>query len=110
MINRGKPARVDGNHGEIVAVLRDIGAKVQSLAAVGEGVPDLLVIYRGRPHLLEIKDGAKPPSARRLTPDQQRWHAASHARGYDVPIVTNADEAIYAITREPARHPWKGKP
>lgn len=98
-VGRGRPCKVDGNHAEIRSVLRDIGAKVEDLSAVGSGVPDLLVIYRGRIHLLEVKDGSKPPSARRLTPDQKRWHAEARARGYDVKVVNSTDEAILAVTK-----------
>lgn len=94
MMGRGRPCKVDGNHGEIRAVLRDLGAKVQDLSAVGRGVPDLLVMYRGRVELLEVKDGSKPPSARRLTPDEDRWHKAAHARGVTVHVVTSVDDAL----------------
>lgn len=71
-----RAARVDSSHGAIVAALRAGGATVQSLAAVGDGCPDLLVGLYGHNLLVEIKDGTKPPSARRLTPEQERWHAA----------------------------------
>ena len=74
-----KAARVDANHVAVVAALRKAGATVQSLAGVGKGVPDLLVGIRGKTALLEVKDGAKVPSARRLTEDQLKWHAACRA-------------------------------
>lgn len=70
-----RAARVDANHAEIVNALRRIGAAVQDLSGVGQGCPDLLICYRGHNLLIEIKDGSKPPSARKLTPDQVRWHA-----------------------------------
>jgi hypothetical protein len=40
---------------------------------VGQGVPDLLVGLRGKTYLMEIKDGQKPPSDQKLTPDQLEW-------------------------------------
>ena len=67
-------AKVDANQAEIVKALRAAGATVQSLAAIGDGVPDLLVGINGRTALIEVKDGAKVPSAQRLTPDQLVWH------------------------------------
>ena len=70
-----RAAKVDANQAEIVAALRAVGATVQPLHSVGKGCPDLLVGYRGRNLLIEVKDGAKPPSARKLTPDQIEWHA-----------------------------------
>jgi hypothetical protein len=31
-------------------------------------------LKRGRNYLIEIKDGSKPPSKRKLTSDEQEWH------------------------------------
>ena len=70
-----RAARIDANHQEVVKLLRAVGCSVQSLASLGSGTPDLLVGHRGRNFLLECKDGAKKPSARRLTPDEKTWHA-----------------------------------
>lgn len=70
-----RAAKIDGNQPHIVAYLRGLGASVEHLHSVGKGCPDLLVGYRGRNLLLEVKDGSRPPSARRLTPDEQAWHA-----------------------------------
>ena len=91
-----RAAKIDENQPEIVDALRKIGALVTILSAVGNGVPDLVVWYRGLWTMLEVKDGAKPPSARKLTGDQERWHAVHRdARVY---VVTSAEEAIAAIT------------
>ncbi len=89
-----RAAKVDANQAEIVQALRQIGAVVQSLAAVGQGCPDLLVLHRNKLHLLEVKDGNKPPSAQKLTPDQVEWHRvwAGH-----VVVVNSVDSAIAAI-------------
>jgi hypothetical protein len=86
-----RAARVDANQAEIVKALRKIGATVQPLHAVGKGCPDLLVGWRQGNYLFEVKDGAKPPSARALTPDEQDWIAGW--RG-PVVVVTSAMEAI----------------
>lgn len=67
-------SRVDANQPKIVKALRELGCSVQSMAAIGKGCPDLLVGYRGRNIIMEIKDGDKFPSERRLNPDQQIWH------------------------------------
>lgn len=71
-----RAARTDANHAAVVGCLVACGCEVQSLAAVGGGVADLLVHHKAtkRILLIEVKDGAKPPSARRLTPDQEEWH------------------------------------
>ncbi len=85
-----RAAKVDHNQRAIVAALRAKGATVQLLHAVGRGCPDLLVGYRGLNLLIEVKDGSKPPSARRLTPDQVIWHRAWAGH---VEVVDSADQA-----------------
>jgi hypothetical protein len=91
-----RAAKVDANQAEIVKALRDTGCGVLDLSGVGKGCPDLLVhapFYPWRTTLLEIKDGAKPPSARKLTADQERFHATW--KGF-IHVVTTADEALDA--------------
>ena len=70
-------ARIDDNQTAIVDALRHASCSVLSLASLGGGVPDLLVHspYLGLYVLFEIKNGDKPPSKRKLTPDQLLWHA-----------------------------------
>ena len=95
-----KISRVDENQPEIVKALRQAGATVQSLAAVGKGCPDLLVAYRGQNYLVEVKDGNKPPSARQLTPDQQKWHNGWMSPVYVVDSVEHALAVIGVDTTE----------
>lgn len=90
-----RAAKIDANQPEIVRELSARGASVQSLSGVGAGVPDLLVGYRGVTYLLEVKDGAKPPSARELTLEQIDWHV--EWRGGPCVVVNSADEALAAI-------------
>lgn len=91
-----RAAKTDANQEEIVAALRKIGASVQPLHAVGKGCPDILVGWRGMNSVLEIKDGSKPPSARKLTDDQEKWHAEWRGQ---VTVVENIEQAIEAVTR-----------
>lgn len=88
-------AKVDDNQRQIVEALRDVGASVQSLAAVGKGVPDLLVGFRGETYILEVKDGRKVPSARHLRDSQKNWHATWMGR--PVHVVESLEEALMAI-------------
>jgi hypothetical protein len=96
-----RAAKTDANQAVIVGALRACGATVQILAAVGHGCPDLLVGHRGRNILMEVKDGSKPPSERRLTPDQQEWHAAWKGQ---VVVVENVEQAIAALVSDEARN------
>jgi len=88
-----RAAKVDANHAEIVKDLRKYGHDVYDMSRVGQGFPDLLVCAHKKWVLLEIKDGSRPPSERRLTEAQQKWHAA--CRG-PVAVVASRDEAIQA--------------
>lgn len=68
-----RAARVDANHSEIASEYRRLGCSVRSTAALGDGFPDLCIGYGGLTALVEVKDGAKPPSARALTPDEKAF-------------------------------------
>jgi hypothetical protein len=71
---------------------------------MGSGCPDLLVwtpwVSGHIPHwhpgsnlLFEVKDGSKPPSARKLTPDQVKFHSEWPG---EIHIVNNVAEALRA--------------
>lgn len=69
-----RAARIDTNQPEIVKEFRKHGCTVQHLHMVGDGCPDIAVGFGGINYLIEIKDGNKPPSGRKLTKDEQMWH------------------------------------
>lgn len=81
----------DRNQKEIVAALRNAGASVHVLSQVGKGFPDLLIGYLGINMCAEIKDGEAPKSQRKLTADQEKWHAAW--RG-SVTVIESVDQAL----------------
>jgi Holliday junction resolvase len=85
---------VDANQREIVAALRGVGCTVQHLHTVGQGCPDILVGCRGTNLLMELKDHRRPPSARKLTPDEVEWH--ERWRG-QVVVVSSVEEALLAV-------------
>lgn len=91
-----KHGKIDSNQKAIVEALRKAGCSVQSLASIGNGCPDLLVGRNGRNYLLEVKDGAKSPSQRQLTADEEdwlaRWRGTAHTH-----VVLNIDEALRAV-------------
>lgn len=92
-----RAAKIDVNQPEIVAALRKVGCLVQSLASIGKGCPDLLVAHRARLMLIEVKDGKKPPSDRKLTPDQVKWHALAKTFGIEVHVVESVEQALGAL-------------
>lgn len=89
--------RVDDNQSGIVAALERIGVYVVDCSQVGRGFPDLLCWWRGKIVPIEVKDGAKVPSARKLTARQIVFHAEAAAKGAPVRVVTDVDSAIAAM-------------
>ena len=69
-----RAARTDANQTNIVDALRRCGCLVLPLHQMGQGVPDLLICHRGALAFVEVKDGDKSPSKRKLTVDQETWH------------------------------------
>ena len=87
-----RAAKVDANHAPLLRLMRQIGAYVYDTSRVGGGFPDALVFWRGRAIPVEIKDGSKPPSARKLTEAQEALHARWASAGWPVVVVeTEAD-------------------
>lgn len=70
-----KRARVDDNQPVIVKTFRSLGWKVAHTHTVGGGFPDIVCSKAGTTILVEIKDGSKTPSARKLTALEQEFHA-----------------------------------
>jgi Holliday junction resolvase len=87
-----RAAKIDANHEQVVSALRAAGATVQSLATVGNGCPDLLVGFNRQTLLMEIKDGSKSPSQRKLTEDQVTWHGRWN--GGALAVVDGPEAAI----------------
>ena len=91
-----KNGRRDGNHAEIRDVLRLVpGCRVFDAADVGQGFPDLVVGFMGRIYLLEVKDGSLPPSKRKLTAAEKRFHVAWDL--LPVYVVESVDDALVTI-------------
>ena len=69
--------RIDTNQPEIIKCFEKLGMSVAATSDLGDGFPDIVVAFGKVTVLVEIKDGAKPPSKRKLTTDEQvfknRW-------------------------------------
>jgi hypothetical protein len=76
---------------EIVRAMRAVGATVRVITQ-GDGLPDLLVGYNGHTILMEIKDGNKPPSARKLTDNEQKFF--DEWKGGPLYKVESVDQAL----------------
>lgn len=69
-----KAAKVDDNQKEIANAFRSMGVSVVVTSSAHDGFPDLVVGWGGITVLVEVKDGDKPPSKRKLTPKQVELH------------------------------------
>jgi hypothetical protein len=86
--------RIDANQNAIVDALREAGASVRIISQ-GDGIPDLLVGYKQFTILMEVKDGDKPPSARKLTDAEQKFF--NEWRGGMLVIVNSVEQALEII-------------
>ena len=94
-----RAARQDRNHKEVRLALEQAGCVCTNTHMVGAGFPDICVGFRtdaGHPRivLLEVKDGTKVPSKRKLTEDEQKWW--NHWPG-DAYVVESAREAVELV-------------
>jgi hypothetical protein len=85
-----RAGRRDSNEQDIIKAMREAGAYVKQIN--DEGLFDLLVSYRGETLLVEVKDGSKPPSARRLTDAEAKFH--NEWPGSDLFIINSVEEAL----------------
>lgn len=90
-----KRGRIDANQTAMVKALRQLpNTKVAILSSLGGGICDLLVGRPGWNVLLEVKDGSKSPSERKLTEDEQKFY---HSWPGPKAIVENIDQALAIV-------------
>lgn len=89
-----RAGRVDANQNDIVAAFRSMGCSVAITSNVRGGFPDIVVGIHGLNLLVEIKDGSKIPSARKLTKDEQIFH--DNWKGHAV-IVESVDDVVALV-------------
>ena len=87
-------SKIDANQKQITTQLRKIDCKVAITSMLGKGYPDLLVAYNLRLFWIELKDGTKPPSQRKLTPDEEKFH--QEWQGY-VYVCESLDDILKII-------------
>lgn len=90
----GYARRTDANQAEIVKVFRSMGCSVAVTSMVSNGFPDLIIARNGVNILIEVKDGSKNPSARKLTDDEADFHEKWKGSIY---IVESIDDAIKVV-------------
>jgi len=83
--------RTDANQQVIVRLLRQLGCHVLITASLGNGAPDLIVSRGMQTVFVEVKDGSKPPSARRLTDDEEAFRLECQGKARYVVVETEED-------------------
>lgn len=99
-----RKARVDDNHAEIVARFRSWpGVSVADTSRLGSGFPDLVVGLAGLSLLVEVKDGSKSPSRRRLTKEENEFHVMWTGQINIVETVDDVDALVRGVRAAVAR-------
>ena len=86
-------ARVDANHGAIVAALRRVGCNVLDLSRVGAGCPDLLVSCRRRGGLPDLLLMEVKTAKGKFSADQRKFEAL----GWPVFVARSVEEALKIV-------------
>lgn len=88
--------RKDANHNPIAATFAQIGAGVYD--AANDNAPyDLIVFWRGQTLFVEIKDGTKPPSARKVTEKGVEFCDTCTRHGGKYVVVKSVEEAVQLL-------------
>lgn len=91
-----RAAKVDDNQNQIVNGLRKLGASVLITSQL-KNCFDILVGYKGVNYIMEIKDGKKPPSKRRLSKGEEEFK--NNWKGGSYNVVNNLEEAIKILNK-----------
>lgn len=93
--------RTDANQTEIVTGLRksNLAISVAITSGLGGGFGDIVVGFRGKNYIIEIKDGSKPPSKRKLTKAEKDFHDGWRGQ---VDVAKSLDDvlAIVGVTQD----------
>lgn len=83
-------ARVDANHSEIREFYRALGFSTLDIFQLKK-CADIVVCKWGITDIVEVKDGSKPLSKRKLTKEEQDFHNAWNGRIW---IVESIDDVL----------------
>jgi len=94
-----RASRVDNNQKEVVEILRRAGAVVKHVHTV-KNLFDIIVFYNGQIYCVEIKDGSKPPSSRKLTLGELQCKEDMESVGVKYWVVHSMGEALEMIKQK----------
>jgi hypothetical protein len=90
-----RKARIDSNQPEIVKAFRDLGWIVAHTHTVGQGFPDVVISKAGYTGLVEIKDGNKVASKKKLTKAEKEFHDSWQG---NIHIIESVDD-VFSLHR-----------
>lgn len=97
-------SRVDGNHGEIREFYRALGFSVLDIFRLKK-CADIVVCKWNITDLVEVKDGSKPPSQRKLSKDEQEFHNSWHGKVW---VIESVDDVLKH--HEDVKRRWDAMP
>ena len=89
----------DDNHDEIVDEFKRLGCGVKDVHNLPDFV-DIIICYKSATVMVEIKDGAKPASARKLTSGEKKFSDDWIAKGGKwacIETIEQANELVKSI-------------
>jgi hypothetical protein len=89
--------RKDANHSACTEAVRAVGAVTIDCTGDPSIGFDEIWLWRGQTFLIEIKDGSKPASRRRLTPNERQRHADAARVDVTIHIIETTDQALQLI-------------
>ena len=73
-----------------------MGVSVAITSAAHDGFTDLVIGFGGITVLVEVKDGSKVPSERKLTPQQKIFHGSFKGA---ITVIENEQQAVELVNR-----------
>ena len=83
--------RIDTNQNQVVKNLRQLGISVAITSMLGKGFPDLVIGYKKRNYLIELKDGKKAKSQKKLTECEEEFFNAWKGQ---INVCENIDDIL----------------
>lgn len=87
------PFQKDANHNELVRIAAQLGFEAWDMTPYGFPA-DLYVVKNCKSAWIEIKDGRKAPSRRKLKKNSEDFRAFLRRNGTELFVVNNQDELI----------------
>lgn len=91
------PNKVDANQDRLAKMWRDMGAVWIPTSGDKRIGFDGILAFRGKVWLVEIKDGSKPQSQRKLTDNEQKRKVQLNCVGVQLYVIENEQQALALV-------------